>query len=273
MRNVSPALPGCAVLLLTAGMAFAGPDRLFSADESTTLAGEPFRTIGQGSDKGKWRKVWSEEDSGGVVELWVRGPRSGRWDFDPFELTGDDFGIGPFKVIRRLPFIEPAEEDIGYGSSRHPHLWGTGRSRRNAYIVGKGNRFDHRYRFLARIPLDTLLPKGRVRKAELQFQLKLFAGSEPSRVYLVESIDGELLKLKANDLNAGKVSLLGKVELGRENVSLPVPVDMTDAVNHALAEVWSGVTIRIRPEYEPNDDPGASGAAIDPCSVRMYYTR
>ena len=44
-------------------------------------------------------------------------------------------------------------------------------------IVGKGNKFDHRYRFLARIPLDTLLPKGHVKKAELQFQLRLYVFS------------------------------------------------------------------------------------------------
>ena len=46
---------------------------------------------------------------------------------------------------------------------------------------------------------------------------------------------------------------------------------MTEAVNHALAQVRSGVTIRIRPEDEQNDDPGASGAAINPNLVRMYY--
>ena len=67
------------------------------------------------------------------------------------------------------------------------------------------------------------------------------------------------------------MTLLGKVELSKENVGLPVRVDMTAAVNRALADVWSGMTIRIRPEYEPNDDPGASGAAINPHLVRMYF--
>ena len=105
----------------------------------------------------------------------------------------------------------------------------------------------------------------------MQFQLKFFVGSQPSRVYLVEAIDEEILKLKANDLNASKVTLLGRVELSKENVSLPVRVDITEAVNRALAEVWSGITVRIRPENEPNNDPGASGAAINSQLVRMYY--
>ncbi|MBQ6470843.1 MAG: hypothetical protein IJJ33_02570 [Victivallales bacterium] len=244
--------------------------QIYFAGEDGAIVGRKFWRINPLKGDGEWHKAWVSEIPNGM-ELWTNERRITKLRFDPFNIGTGTVEVRRIKFIRKMPFIEPADEDIGYGSSAYPHLWGTGRSRKNPFIIGKGNRFDHRYRFLARIPLDALLPKNHINKAELQFLLKIFVGSKPSRVYLVEAIDEEILKLKANDLNASKATLLGKVELSAENVSLPVRVDMTEAVNHALAEVWSGVTIRIRPEDEPNDDPGASGAAINPHLVRMYY--
>ena len=248
------------------------PGQFYFAGEDGAITGKKFWKINPLKADGKWHQTWISEIPGGM-ELWTQEKKITRLRFDPFNIGTGKVELRLIKFIRRTLFIEPADEDIGYGSSMHPHLWITGRKSKSTFIVGKGNRFDHRYRFLARLPLDTLLPKGQVKKAELQFQLKFFVGSKPSRIYLVEAINEEILKLKANDLNAGRVTLLGKVELSAENVNLPVRIDMTKVVNQALAEVWSGVTIRIRPEDEPNDDHGASGAAINPNLVRMYYTR
>ncbi len=246
------------------------PGQIYFAGEDRAIVGKKYWHIDSLIVDGEWHRCRVSQIAAGM-DLWTAENRITRLRFDPFNFGKGNVEIRLIKFIRRMQFIEPADEDIGYGSSLHPHLWGIGKERKNPLIVGKGNRNDHRYRFLARVPLDMLLPKGRVEKAELQLQLRLYVGTKPRRVYLVEAIDEEILKLKANDLNASKTILLGKVELSRENVGLPVRIDMTDAVNHALAEVWSGVTIRVRPEYEPNDDPGASGAAINPYLVRMYY--
>ena len=246
------------------------PGQIYFAGEDGAIVGKKYWHIDSLIVDGEWHRARVSEIHAGM-NLWTNEKRITKLRFDPFNFGTGNVEIRLIKFIRRMSFIEPADDDIGYGSSLHPHLWGTGREQKNPLIVGKGNKFDHRYRFLARIQLDTLLPKGHVEKAELQFQLRLYVGSKPKRVYLVEAIDEEILKLKANDLNASKVTLLGKVELSKENVGLPVRVDMTDAVNHALANVWSGVTIRIRPEYEPNDDQSASGAAINPNLVRMYF--
>ena len=246
------------------------PGQIYFAGADGVIVGNKYWTIYALNVDGEWHRARVSEIHAGM-NLWTNEKRITKLRFDPFNFGTGNVEIRLIKFIRRMPFIEPSDEDIGYGSSLHPHLWGIGRGQKNPMIVGKGNKFDHRYRFLARIPLDTLLPKGHVKKAELQFQLRLYVGSKPRRVYLVEAIDQEILKLKANDLNASKVTLLDKVELSKENVGLPVRVDMTDAVNHALAEVWSGVTIRVRPELEPNDDQGASGAAINPNLVRMYF--
>ena len=170
-----------------------------------------------------------------------------------------------------LKSIVPGPEDIGYGSSRYPHIWKVGHVRKSPFIVGKGNNFDHRYRLLARFPLDTLMAKGSVRQASVQFRLALFVGSRKSRVYLVEAVNEDIQKLKANDLTAGNVTLLGKVELSKENVTMPVSVDVTQAVNDALGKVYSALTIRIRPEEEKNDDPGASGAGIKIDSLSLLF--
>ncbi|MBO4344968.1 MAG: hypothetical protein J5833_04385 [Victivallales bacterium] len=246
------------------------PGQIYFAGEDGAIVGEKYWTIDALNVDGEWHRMRVSEIPKGMA-LWTNEKRITKLRFDPFNFGTGNVEIRLIKFIRRMPFIEPADDDIGYGSSLHTFLWGTGRAGRNPMIVGKGNVHDHRYRFLARVPLDKLLPKGHVDKAELQFQLRLYVGTKPKRVYLVEAIDEEILKLKANDLNASKVTLLGKVELSKDNVGLPVKVDMTAAVNRALADVWSGVTIRIRPEYEPNDDPGASGAAINPNLVKMYY--
>ena len=246
------------------------PGQVYFAGEDGAIKGEQYWTIDSLIADGEWHRARISEIPKGM-ELWDSQRRIRKLRFDPFNFGTGKVEIRLIKFIRRMPFIEPADDDIGYGSSLHPHLWGIGKERKNPLIVGKGNIHDHRYRFLARIPLDRLLPKGHVELAQLQFQLRLYVGSKPRRVYLIEAIDEELVKLKANDLNASKVTLLGKVELSAENKGLPVRIDMTEAVNKALAEVWSGITVRIRPEVEPNDDPSASGAAINPNLVRMYY--
>jgi len=246
------------------------PGQIYFAGEDGTIAAKNYWLVNSLIIDGEWHRAWVSEIPNGMAQ-WTNAKRITKLRFDPFNVGTGTVELRLLKLIRKMPFIEPADDDIGYGSSLHPLLWGTGRNRKSPFIIGKGNRFDHRYRFLARFPLDKFLPKKHVDKAELQFLLKFFVGSQPSRVYLVEAIDEEILKLKANDLNASKFTLLGKVELSKENASLPVRVDMTEAVNRALAEVWSGITVRIRPEIESNDDPGASGAAINPQLVRMYY--
>ena len=246
------------------------PGQIYFAGDDGAISGRNFWQIAPLKADGEWHSAWIREIPNGM-DLWTNEKRITKLRFDPFNAGTGSVEVRLIKFIRRMPFIEPAEEDIGYGSSLHPHIWGTGRSRKSPFIVGKGNKFDHRYRFLARIPFDKLLAKSHVEKAELEFRLKFFTGSEPRRVYLVEALDEDILKLKANDLNTDKVSLLAKVELSAENASVPVRIDMTEAVNRALSKVRSGVTVRIRPEDEPNDDPGASGAAIDPHHVRMYY--
>jgi len=246
------------------------PGQIYFAGEDGAISGKKFWRLTTLKADGEWHRAWISEVPHGK-DLWTKENRITKLRFDPFSLGTGEVEVRLIKLIRRMPFIEPADEDIGYGSSRHLHLWGTGRSRKSPFIVGKGNKFDHRYRFLARIPFDKLLAKSHVEKAELEFRLKFFTGSEPRRVYLVEALDEDILKLKANDLNTDKVSLLAKVELSAENASVPVRIDMTEAVNRALSKVRSGVTVRIRPEDEQNEDPGASGAAIDPHHVRMYY--
>lgn len=246
------------------------PGQVYFAGADGKIQGNQYWILNRLKPDGKWHRSVTKQVASGL-EKWTEQSRITKLRFDPFQFGTGTVEIRAIRLLKKKDFIVPADEDIGYGSSQHPHLWTLGRKNKNPFIVGKGNRFDHRYRFLARLPLDRLQAKGEVKEAELEFQLSLFVGTKASRVYLIEAIDEDIQKLKANDLNAASVSLLGKVELSGENVSLPVKVEITDAVNVALANVWSGVTIRIRPEEEKNDDPGASGAAINPNSIKLYF--
>ena len=165
----------------------------------------------------------------------------------------------------------PNDDDIGYGSVPCPQLWYKRGALSSPYIVGKGNQFDHRYRLILRLPLDTLLAYGKVEQATFKFKVQMYPGAREKRTYLVEILNEDIMKLKANDLSSPDVLPLARLELGRADVGQTVKIDVTEAVQHALDEVWSSLTIRFRPipEDEPNDDPGASGLAVDLASLRL----
>lgn len=169
------------------------------------------------------------------------------------------------------PTIIPEDSDIGYGSSAIPDLWYPGRGYGSPYFIGKGNIHDHRYRLLVRIPLDKLLPSGQVSKSSFKFKIAMYNGVRDSRKYLVEAIDDDLMVLQSKDLSTKNTYEIARFEFGRESAGQTFTLDLTDAVQHALDEVWSGLTIRFRPvpEDEENDDPAASGAAIDINSLRL----
>ena len=163
------------------------------------------------------------------------------------------------------------DEDIGYGSVPCPQLWYKRGSLSSPYIVGKGNQFDHRYRLAVRLPLDTLLAYGKVEQATFRFKVQMYPGDRESRSYLLEILNEDIMKLKANDLSSPDVLPLARLELGRADVGKTIKVDVTEAVQHALDEVWSSLVIRFRPipEDEPNDDSGASGLAVELSSLRL----
>lgn len=158
--------------------------------------------------------------------------------------------------------IWPAESDLLYGSSSFIQFRNVGYGKDQNLIVGKGNVYDHRYRMAVRIPLDRLLPKGHVNKAELSFKMKLFAGTVPEREYSLEVVDHNAYNIVPNDLQASKVKEVLKFKMNREQVGKIVTLDVTDAVNEALKNVWNGIVFRLRQDPEPNDDDRASGPAI-----------
>jgi len=158
--------------------------------------------------------------------------------------------------------IWPAESDLLYGSSVHIQFTMPGYSKDKNLIVGKGNVFDHRYRQLVRIPLDKLLPKGYVNKAVLSYKIKLYAGSVPEREFMLEMLEHNAYNVTATDLQATRVTDIQKFSMSRNDVNQVISLDVTEAVNKALEEVWNGVIFRLRQDPEPNDDKGASGPAI-----------
>ena len=158
--------------------------------------------------------------------------------------------------------VWPAESDIMYGSSSFIQFRTEGYGKNQNLIVGKGNVYDHRYRLAMRIPLDRLLPKGYVNKAKLSFRMKLFAGTVPEREYYLEVIDHNAYNITPNDLQASKVKEVLKFKMNRDQVGKIVTLDVTDALNEALENVWNGVIFRLRQDPEPNDDDRASGPAI-----------
>lgn len=158
--------------------------------------------------------------------------------------------------------VWPAESDLLYGSSLHIQFRRTGYAEESNLIVGKGNVHDHRYRMLVRVPLDTLLPKGLVDKATLSFRIKLFAGTVPQREYMLEMLEHNAFIVAPNDLQASRAREVLRFKMSRDQVNQTVSLDVTDAVNFALGEVWNGVVFRLRQDPEPNDDSMASGPAI-----------